>query len=78
MLQAVLGVQVEWRNVDRIPEGRHVLVSNHVTTGDMMALYRRPRRIVHLISTGLPKRVAKVSLSDSSTSQTGPCTASQP
>lgn len=60
VLQAILGIRVEWQNPELIPEERHVLVSNHVTTGDLIALYQRPKRIVHLISTALPKRVAQV------------------
>ena len=59
-LQMILGIKVEWQNAELIPDERHVLVSNHVTTGDLIALYQRPRRIVHLISTALPKRVAQV------------------
>ena len=60
VLQAILGVKVTWKDVDRIPDERHVIVSNHVTTGDMMALYRLPKRTVHLISSQLPDRIARV------------------
>ena len=60
VLQALLGIHVEWEGVDNIPPSRHVLVSNHVSTGDLMVLYRRPVRYVHLVSTALPVRVAQV------------------
>lgn len=59
VLQAVLGVRVTWLHSERIPKHRHVLVSNHCTTGDMMALYRLSERTVHLISSGLPEKIAK-------------------
>jgi len=58
-LQAVLGVRVTWLHKERIPEGRHVMVSNHCTTGDMMSLYRLPERTVHLISSGLPEKISR-------------------
>lgn len=61
VLQAILGVRVRWDNLARLPKGRTVIVSNHVTTGDMMALYRLPRRTIHLISSQLPDRIAQVS-----------------
>jgi hypothetical protein len=41
----LLGVRVAWRHGDRIPgpaEGRHVLVSNHVSVGDLMMLFAVP------------------------------------
>jgi hypothetical protein len=37
-----------------------VQVSNHVSTGDLMLLYRRPERYVHLVTARLPKRVTQV------------------
>ncbi|KAK9809268.1 hypothetical protein WJX72_012446 [[Myrmecia] bisecta] len=58
-LQGVLGVQVDWVGSERIPSQRHVLVSNHVTAGDLMILYRRPQHYVHLISTAIPQAVAE-------------------
>ena len=56
----MLGVDVRWQNTDLIPQERHVLVSNHITTGDMMMLYKRPERTIHLISSTVPERVTQV------------------
>ena len=56
----LLGIDVRWHNEVRIPAQRHVLVSNHVTTGDLMMLYKRPQRYVHLVAPGLPQRVTEV------------------
>ena len=60
MLQAVLGLDITWRNLERLPAGRHVMVSNHSTTGDLMVLYSLPRRCVHLVNAALPARVTQV------------------
>ena len=60
MLQAVLGLDITWRNLERLPPGRHVMVSNHSTTGDLMVLYSLPRRCVHLVNAALPARVTQV------------------
>ena len=35
-------------------------VSNHISVGDLMALYARPERYVHLVTARLPKRVTQV------------------
>lgn len=62
MLQRVLGLQINWHHMDRIPNERHVLVSNHLTAGDLMMLYSLPQHYVHLISAKLPKRISQASL----------------
>jgi hypothetical protein len=58
-LQAVLGRAVTWRDAERLPAGRHVMVSNHSTTGDLMVLYNLRRRCVHLVNAALPPRVTQ-------------------
>lgn len=60
VLQRILGVDVRWHHIDRIPRQRHVLVSNHLTAGDLMMLYSLPHHYVHLISAKLPKRISQV------------------
>ena len=60
VLQRILGVDVRWHHIDRIPIQRHVLVSNHLTAGDLMMLYSLPHHYVHLISAKLPKRISQV------------------
>jgi len=60
VLQRILGVQVNWHHVDRIPSKRHVLVSNHLTAGDLMMLYSLPQHYIHLISAKLPERISQV------------------
>ncbi len=60
VLQRILGVQVNWRHLDRIPDKRHVLVSNHLTAGDLMMLYSLPQHYIHLISAKLPERISQV------------------
>ena len=62
VLLFLLGIDVRWHNEELIPAQRHVLVSNHVTTGDLMMLYKRPQRYVHLVAPGLPQRVTEVLL----------------
>ena len=59
VLQKVLGLRILWKNEDVIPAERHVLVSNHVTAGDLMVLYSLPQHYVHLISARLPERVSQ-------------------
>ena len=59
VLQRVLGLQISWHHADRIPKERHVLVSNHLTAGDLMMLYSLPQHYVHLISAKLPKRISQ-------------------
>ena len=61
VLQAILGIRVRWQHLERLPKQQHVMVSNHVSTGDMMALYSLPQSYVHLVSSSLPHRVAMVS-----------------
>jgi len=34
-----------------------VLVSNHVSTADLLVLFQRPQRYIHLITTALPEKV---------------------
>ena len=62
VLQRVLGLQITWHHADRIPKERHVLVSNHLTAGDLMMLYSLPQHYVHLISAKLPKRISQARL----------------
>lgn len=59
VLYKVLGIQVRWHGTDKLPAERHVLVSNHVTVGDLMILYSRPEPYVHLITSRLPKRITE-------------------
>lgn len=59
VLQRVLGLQINWHHAERIPKRRHVLVSNHLTAGDLMMLYSLPQHYVHLISAKLPKRISQ-------------------
>jgi 1-acyl-sn-glycerol-3-phosphate acyltransferase len=54
---ALLGVKVTWRNTHNIPQQRHVLVSNHVSVGDLLMLFQQPQRYVHLITSALPRQV---------------------
>ncbi|DBB00196.1 TPA: hypothetical protein ACH3X1_014026 [Trebouxia sp. C0004] len=61
VLQRILGVHVNWHHLDRIPNKRHVLVSNHLTAGDLMMLYSLPRHYIHLISAKLPERISQAS-----------------
>lgn len=61
VLQRLLGLQINWHNADQIPKERHVLVSNHLTAGDLMMLYSLPQHYVHLISAKLPKRISQAS-----------------
>ena len=60
VLQKVLGLNIVWKHPERLPAERHVLVSNHVTAGDLMVLYSLPQHYVHLISAQLPKRISQV------------------
>lgn len=54
----LLGFKATWRNVNLLPQGRHVMVSNHVTPGDLMVLFQGlPQRYTHLITTAMPPRV---------------------
>lgn len=60
VLYGILGIRVQWRGTENLPEGRHVVVSNHVTVGDLMVLYARPQPYVHLITSRLPRRITQV------------------
>eukprot|EP00877_Chromochloris_zofingiensis_P005971 jgi/Chrzof1/1627/Cz10g14320.t1 len=54
----LMGVTVTWKGTDNIPQGsRHVLVSNHVTVADLLILFQRPDKYVHLITSALPGQV---------------------
>mmetsp|Transcript_7003 Transcript_7003/g.20514 ORF Transcript_7003/g.20514 Transcript_7003/m.20514 type:complete len:442 (-) Transcript_7003:436-1761(-) len=59
VLYGILGIRVQWRGTENLPEGRHVVVSNHVTVGDLMVLYARPQPYVHLITSRLPRRITQ-------------------
>eukprot|EP00775_Hariotina_reticulata_P006685 gene6685-6908_t len=53
----LLGVSVTWTDQQNIPEEqRHVLVSNHVSVGDLLVLFQQPQRYVHLITNALPQQ----------------------
>lgn len=55
---ALLGITVVWKNEHCIPtDQRHVLVSNHVSVGDLLMLFQRPQRYIHLITNALPQPV---------------------
>lgn len=60
LLRKLLGIFVTWEGADNLPEGPHVLVSNHLTAGDLIFLYTRPNKYVHLITPALPEAVTKV------------------
>lgn len=60
VLQAMLGLRITWRNEARIPQERHVMVSNHITAGDLMVLYSRPERYVHLVTASIPNAATQV------------------
>ena len=52
------GVTCKWKGLELLPAGRHVMVSNHSTAGDLMVLFQGlPRRYIHLITTAMPPRV---------------------
>lgn len=36
---SLLGFKATWRNTELLPKGRHVMVSNHITPGDLMVLF---------------------------------------
>lgn len=53
----LLGFQCIWHNVDRLPTGRHIMVTNHVTPADLLVLFEGlPQRYIHLITTAMPQR----------------------
>jgi hypothetical protein len=54
---SLLGVKVTWQNTHNIPQQRHVLISNHVSVGDLLMLFQQPQRYVHLITSALPQQV---------------------
>ncbi|KAK9833710.1 hypothetical protein WJX74_003507 [Apatococcus lobatus] len=59
VLQTLLGLKIQWHGSDLIPAERHVMVSNHVTAGDLMVLYSRPVTYTHLISVSLPPQACR-------------------
>lgn len=54
---ALLGVSITWRGEHNIPPACHILASNHVSVGDLLMLFGRPRRYAHLITPLLPRAV---------------------
>lgn len=55
---SLLGAKVTWKNTHNIPQdARHVLVSNHISVGDLLVLFQQPQRYVHLITSALPPQV---------------------
>uniref|UniRef100_A0A061S0Q5 Phospholipid/glycerol acyltransferase domain-containing protein n=1 Tax=Tetraselmis sp. GSL018 TaxID=582737 RepID=A0A061S0Q5_9CHLO len=58
--QTLLGVSVNWKGEELLPASRHVLVCNHVTAGDLIILYTRTQRYVHLVTPALPRAVTQV------------------
>lgn len=59
-MSAVLGIKVTWHDTHLLPTARHVMVSNHVTSGDLLILYHLPRSYLHLVSPALPSIVTKL------------------
>lgn len=60
VLQGILGANVRWHNLDLLPNGRYVMVSNHQSAGDLLCLYQLPHRIIHLVSSSIPKAATAV------------------
>jgi len=61
LFRTLLGISVTWEGEEHLPHGkRHVLVSNHLTAGDLIVLYTRPQKYIHLITAALPERVTQV------------------
>jgi hypothetical protein len=56
---SLLGFSTRVRNAHLLPQGRHVLVSNHVAVGDLMMLFRLPQRYAHLVTSALPEATTK-------------------
>eukprot|EP00873_Tetraselmis_striata_P015839 jgi/Tetstr1/436103/TSEL_024951.t1 len=59
-LRSLLGVSVAWEGEEHLPAERHVLVSNHLTAGDLIVLYTRPQRYIHLITPAVPEAATRV------------------
>ena len=55
----LIGYQVEWKNKERIPTTRHVMVSNHTSPGDLCFLFDFEPRYTHLITSSMPAVVTK-------------------
>lgn len=56
---ALLGFKVEWSGLDNLPEDKHVLVSNHVSVGDLMILFehfQQSKRYSHIITSAIPSQ----------------------
>lgn len=53
----LLGLEITWKNLEGIPAGKHVLVSNHISVGDLNVLFPLPQRYIHLITPAIPARV---------------------
>jgi hypothetical protein len=51
---SLLGFSARVRGAHHLPQGRHVLASNHVSVGDLMMLFQLPQRYVHLVTSALP------------------------
>jgi len=54
IITKLLGVTTEWKGLENVPPGMHVMVSNHTCVGDFLLLYRQPRRYTHLIHAAVP------------------------
>eukprot|EP00951_Prasinocladus_malaysianus_P023649 scaffold201736_cov41-Prasinocladus_malaysianus.AAC.1 len=59
VLRSLLGVSVNWEGLENLPDERHVMVSNHLTAGDLIILYTLPTKYIHLITPALPESVTK-------------------
>lgn len=59
-LQFMLGLRISWKHLELLPSQRHTIVSNHITTGDVMILYSLLQPTVHLVSASLPKPAYQV------------------
>ncbi len=56
---SLLGFSTRVRNAHLLPQGTHVLVSNHVSVGDLMLLFRLPQRYAHLVTSALPEATTR-------------------
>ncbi len=69
---SLLGVRVTWRNAERLPAERHILVSNHCSVGDLMSLFNAPLPAHGSRAHGGSSSSSSSSSAASSTSSTAP------
>ena len=54
----MLGYRATWHHADRLPAGRHTLVSNHTMPCDLMVLFEGvQQRYTHLMTSGMPAKI---------------------